>query len=145
VVCGMNSSGVAIGKNVACTDSDPQLCYKTCGPTNSGGWKSETCTNLVYVEVSACEWTKSDYSCYKVPATLAELNSQCPTGVTPKAGDPCSVPECVACTNSTTGMYMDSKGGEKAGWCVCNTSASPAVWTCGTSGTSWPCPGAAGC
>jgi hypothetical protein len=151
VVCGMTSAGVAIGKNVPCTDSDPQLCYKTCGPTNSGGWKSETCTNngttRAYVEVSACIWTKSDYSCYKVPATLAELDSQCPVGVTPKAGEPCSIPACIACTNSVDGNYIPSGDSAipKPGWCVCNTDAEPPKWTCGSTGAGWPCPGAAGC
>jgi hypothetical protein len=132
-----------VAKNGACT-TEGAVCYKSCGPTNSGGWKSETCTNAVWVEVSACTWTGANYNCYTVPATLAGMDAQCPTDATPQASQPCSVPGCVPCTD-VDGNYMDSKGGVKAGWCVCNTDAATAVWTCGTTGTSWPCPGATGC
>src|SRR5580698_6433839 len=43
-VCGSTGAGTAIAKGVACTGTDPQLCYKTCGPV-SIGVKSETCVS----------------------------------------------------------------------------------------------------
>lgn len=134
-----------VKKGGACT-VEGAVCFKTCGPTNTG-WKSETCTNLVYAEVSACVWTGTDYSAFRIPASLAELSATCPD-TTPQAGQPCTVEPCVVCTDKTTGGYLDSGGGAKSGWCLCNGEANKA-WTCGTAGTAWPCTapgvGATGC
>ena len=65
---GLTAGGVEIAKNGACSATDPQKCYKTCGP-QSVGFKSETCTAGVYAE-GACEFpADKDYSCFKIPAT----------------------------------------------------------------------------
>ena len=42
-------------KGGACVATDPQLCYKTCGPEKQGA-KSETCTGGVYAEMSGCSF-----------------------------------------------------------------------------------------
>jgi len=47
------AAGAAPTKNGICADTDPQLCYKTCGP-ESIGFKSETCSAGVYNEQSGC-------------------------------------------------------------------------------------------
>lgn len=133
-----------VKKGGSCT-TEGAVCYKACGPTNSG-WKSETCTNSVYVEVSACIWTATDYSAFKVPATLAELSTSCP-GTAPQASTPCTVAPCIPCADSSTGGYLDSSGAQKAGWCECaaHDDTGTGKWTCGTAGSAWPCPGQAGC
>ena len=134
-----------VKKGGACT-TEAAVCYKACGPTNSG-WKTETCTGAVYVEVSACIWTASDYSAFKVPATLAEVSTQCPT-TAPQASTACSIPSCIPCADPATGGYLDSSGAAKSGWCECSAidpTTGQGKWTCGGSGTAWPCPGQAGC
>jgi hypothetical protein len=134
-----------VKKGAACT-TEAAVCYKACGPTNTG-WKSETCTAGVYVEVSACTWTGTDYSAFRVPATLAELSATCPD-TTPQAGQACTVEPCVVCADKSTGGYLDSSGAAKSGWCLCNGETDK-KWTCGTAGTAWPCTapgvGATGC
>jgi len=134
-LCGSNGAGTAIAKAVACTATDPQLCYKTCGP-GSIGVKSETCTTGAYMEMSGCSFDPStNYSCYKVPTPL---DASCPTTI-PQAGQACTVNTCVVC--NVGGMYLDTTSAMKPGYCVCQSSGK---WTCAAT-TAWPCPGGTGC
>jgi hypothetical protein len=127
-------------KNGACTATDPQLCYKTCGP-QSVGFKSETCTGGAYAEQSGCTFPDgADYSCYKIPGAI---DASCPT-TAPKAGDACTVATCTLC--NVGGGYLDSSGNPKTGYCVCPAPGAGGVskWSC-ASATSWPCPSGSGC
>ena len=135
-------------KGGACTATDQQFCYKTCGPARTGV-KTETCTTAgTYAEMSGCSFNPAnDYSCYKIPTAA---NTACPAGVTPKGADPCDVPMCTLC-NSLGGLvggnYFDSTGAPKVGWCACqapNPTTGARTWTC-ASDTAWPCPLGAGC
>ncbi|MFZ5896984.1 MAG: hypothetical protein ACOY0T_38355 [Myxococcota bacterium] len=138
---GLMASGAEPTKGGPCTASDPQVCYKTCGPASSG-FKSETCTGGVYAE-GACEFpAEKDYSCYKIPAMIDR--TACGT-TTPKASTECMVPECTLC-NDASGQYQDSSGAAKTGYCVCGAANSSGVrkWTC-ASATAWPCPNGKGC
>lgn len=115
-----------------------QLCYKTCGP-QSIGFKSETCSNSVYVEQSGCSFPPGDYSCYKIPTAI---DASCPT-TAPQASQACSVAPCTPC--NVGGMYLDSSGNSKAGYCVCPASTTgTSKWSCAST-TAWPCPGNSGC
>jgi hypothetical protein len=132
------AAGAAPTKSGLCTDADPKLCYKTCGP-ESKGFKSETCTAGAYVEQSGCSFPAVDYSCYKIP-TVADAT--CPAAA-PQAGTACTVAACVVC-GGTTG-YLDTSGASKTGYCVCPASASgTSKWSCASS-TAWPCPAGSGC
>ncbi len=148
-ICGNTVAGTAIAKGVVCAAEDVQLCYKTCGPTNAGGFKSETCDAATgtYLENSTCIWTLADYSCYKVPDATNPMSASCPAA-TPQATMDCTIPACTTCT-SASGMYLDSKGAEKSGYCTCvgydAAAATPGKWSCGTALVAWPCPGNAGC
>ena len=141
-VCSGNTvAGVPVAKGGQCAATDPQMCYKTCGP-QSIGFKSETCAASVYVEQSGCSFPSSkDYSCYKIPTAI---DPSCPT-TTPKASDPCTVAACILCQDST-GAYLDSGGNSKQGYCVCPASSgtSGSKWSCASS-TAWPCPAGQGC
>jgi hypothetical protein len=133
--------GAEPAKLVVCTDADPQLCYKTCGP-KSIGFKSETCTGGSYQEQAGCDFLPDlDYSCYKIPATI---DPTCPT-TTPQANQPCSVADCVLC--NVADSYLDSTGASKPGYCVCPTPSSATAtskWSC-ASKSAWPCPSGKGC
>ena len=133
------AAGAAPKKDGACTASDPQLCYNTCGP-ESKGFKSETCTSSKYVEQSACVFPSGDYACYKLPSIVSDA---CPTSA-PTAGQACTVDKCVVCAG-TTG-YLDSSGNSKTGYCVCQHDAdgNPTKWSCAST-TAWPCPANTGC
>jgi hypothetical protein len=134
------AAGVDPTKNGICLDTDPQLCYKTCGP-QSIGFKSETCTAGVYVEQSGCSFLPGDYSCYKIPTAIS---SACPTEV-PQANTVCTVATCTLC-NVNNG-YLDSGGAAKTGYCVCpppSTTTGVSKWSCASS-TAWPCPAGQGC
>jgi hypothetical protein len=134
-VCGNTGAGTAIAKSVACSSTDPQLCYKTCGPA-SIGVKSETCVAAAYMEMSGCSFDPSmNYSCYKIPATL---DATCPT-TAPQASTACTVATCVVC--DVGGSYLDSKGATQTGYCICQASGK---WSCAST-TAWPCPGNTGC
>jgi hypothetical protein len=126
-------------KGGACTPTDSQLCYKTCGP-QSIGFKSETCTGNVYAEMSGCNFPAGDYSCYKIPATVS---ATCPA-TPPQASMPCTVAKCTLC--SVAGNYLDSSGASKIGYCVCPDppATGPSKWSCATT-TAWPCPAGQGC
>jgi hypothetical protein len=127
-------------KGGVCTPSDPQLCYKTCGP-QSIGFKSETCTGGLYVEQSGCSFPESgDYACYKIPMPVS---STCPAMV-PQASQNCEVAECTPC--NLGGLYADSSGAQKEGYCICPKAGSAGTrkWSC-ASGTAWPCPAGKGC
>jgi hypothetical protein len=129
----------APSKGVACTASDAQVCYKTCGP-QSVGFKSETCTNGAYVEQSGCSFPDGDYACYKIPTTV---DASCPTEV-PQATMPCEVAMCTPC--NVGGNYLDSSGASKMGYCVCPMAGDSGSrkWSC-ASATAWPCPLGKGC
>jgi hypothetical protein len=136
----LTGTGAAPTKNGICTDTDPQLCYKTCGP-QSIGFKSETCTAGVYVEQAGCSFPPGDYSCYKIPAVI---DPSCPVDV-PQGSTPCSVAPCTLC--NVNGGYLDSSGAARTGYCVCpppSSSTGTAKWSCATT-TAWPCPAAEGC
>ena len=126
-------------KGGACTEADSQLCYKTCGP-QSVGFKSEMCTNGAYVEQSGCTFPDGDYSCYKIPTTVA---ATCPT-TAPQATMPCDVAMCTPC--NVGGNYLDSSGASKMGYCVCPMAGDTGMrkWSC-ASATAWPCPLGKGC
>lgn len=149
----LNAAGSELKKGAACTAADPQLCYKSCGPKGSGGYKSETCTAAAYAEVASCIWTLTDYSCYKVPASVTAMDATCPAKIDPTAtmqgGLACTVAPCTSCTGAT-GLYLDSNNAEKTGWCTCvrdTPDAASGKWSCGSTSPSvaWPCPGQAGC
>jgi hypothetical protein len=141
-LCGglLTAAGVAPTKNGICVDTDPQLCYKTCGP-QSVGFKSETCTAGVYVEQSGCSFPPADYSCYKIADPFV-LDPTCPAEV-PQATTACTVAPCTLC--NVNGGYLDSSGAAKQGYCVCPTSTTgTSKWSCASS-TAWPCPAGQGC
>ena len=134
------AAGVPPAKGGACTASDTQLCYNTCGP-QSIGFKSETCTGGVYVEQSGCSFRKGqDFSCYKIPATIS---ATCPAA-TPQASQACTVAECVLC--NAAGNYLDSSGAAKPGYCICPAAGTSGTrkWSCAST-TAWPCPSGQGC
>jgi hypothetical protein len=129
-------------KNDPCTEEqEGYRCYKNCGPRYSSGWKPLTCTSGVFTEISDCTWTGDDYSAFRIPETLEEIDSACPTEP-PQATMPCNVDPCISCA-APNGAYKDSGGTEKSGWCTCYHGADDEdpVWTCGTAGKAWPCPG----
>ena len=139
-MCGANSTGTTIAKNVACTATDPQLCYKSCGPQNIG-FKSETCTNGLYAEEPSgppCHFNTGagcDYSCYKVPTTEPAV---CPA-TAPKHGTACTIDPCIVC--GKTAGYLDSSDNPKVGLCVCLPAVGTATqkWSCATYPSAWPC------
>jgi hypothetical protein len=148
--CGdlLTAANVAPTKNGICVATDPQLCYKTCGP-NSIGFKSETCSAGVYNEQSGCSFlTGADYSCYKIPTasdgTTFVVDPTCPTTV-PQASTVCTVGTCILC--NVSGGYLDSSGAAKTGYCVCPAPSAvtgQSKWSCASS-TAWPCPAGQGC
>jgi hypothetical protein len=137
-------AGPAPTKGGQCAATDPQLCYKTCGP-KSVGFKSETCTAAAYAE-GACVFDPSlDYTCFKIPATLPDATTCGLTTTAPQAGQACTAAECTLC--SLNGSYLDSSANPKTGFCVCQAaSGTPPTrtWSC-ASATAWPCPGNTGC
>jgi hypothetical protein len=136
----LTAAMVAPTKLGACTATDTQLCYKTCGP-QSTGYKTETCTNGAYVEGSTCSFPPDlDATCYKIPTTL---DASCPT-TTPQASQACTTTMCAPC--NVGGMYLDSTGASKAGWCVCPMPgvSGTSKWSCAST-NSWPCPNGKGC
>lgn len=136
----VTAAGAAPTKGGACTPTDSQLCYKTCGP-QSVGYKSETCVAGVYQEQSGCSFpADADYSCFKIPATQ---DAACPT-TTITASTACTVSACTTCTDATN-HYYDSQMNLKTGYCVCPMSATGmSKWSC-ASDTAWPCPTGKGC
>ena len=144
---GEPACAATVAKGAACTPSDQQLCYKTCGPEKSGV-KSETCqTSGAYAEMSGCTFDPlKNYACYKIPTAA---NTACPAGVTPQGSMACDVPHCTLCNSMqglTGGAYLDSSGASKAGWCSCQEPNTAGVrsWSC-ASDTAWPCPFGSGC
>jgi hypothetical protein len=132
----LTAAGVAPLNGGACTASDPQACYNTCGPI-SIGYKKETCTNGKYVEQEGCTFSATgDYSCYKIPS---QIDATCPTAA-PQAAQPCTINACVLC--NVNGRYLDSKGNSKLGYCVCREEVR--TWSCAST-TAWPCPDGNGC
>jgi hypothetical protein len=136
-----------VTKGGACSPSDQQLCYKTCGP-QAVGVKLETCTSGgTYAEMSGCSFDPArDYSCYKLPVAAS---AACSPGVTPQASTPCDAAACTIC-NSTQGLtgggYLDAAGAAKIGYCVCQppNATGARIWSC-ASDTAWPCPLGSGC
>jgi hypothetical protein len=135
----VTAAGAAPTKGGACTAADTQVCYKTCGPASSG-FKSETCTGGTYAEQSGCTFPAGDYSCYKIPTAV---DPSCPT-TPPQASSACTVAMCTPC--NVNGMYLDSQGSAKEGYCVCPAAGASGNrnWTCASS-TAWPCPSGQGC
>jgi hypothetical protein len=143
----VTAAGMEPARGVSCAPGDPQLCYRTCGPEQSGV-KAEQCTTAwAYQEMSGCSFDPTrDYSCYRIPSVV---NAACPTGVLPQASAACNVPTCTPC-NSTQGLpgggYLDSTGASRIGFCVCQppNAAGVRTWSCATD-TQWPCPLQTGC
>ena len=137
---GPTAAGEEIKKGVACTEEDPQLCYRTCGP-GSVGWKTETCVAGSYAEGDCAFPVDGDYSCYAIPDAIDA--DTCPAEA-PQATETCDVPECTLC--NLGGEYLDSGGNVKMGYCVCNPPNADGTrsWTC-ASDTAWPCPLGNGC
>ena len=136
-----------VAKGAACGPADQQFCYKTCGPERTGV-KAVTCTTTgTYAEMSGCAFDPNrDYSCYAIPSAA---NEACPVGLTFQASQPCDVPHCTLCNSLAGvvgGVYLDSTGAPKVGWCTCQlpNAAGVRTWTC-ASDTAWPCPVGAGC
>lgn len=131
-----------------CGPADQQLCYKRCGPERVGV-KAYTCqASQLYAEMSGCAFDPAaEYSCYWIP-TVA--NVACPAGVTPVAAMDCgTVPPCVTCNSMggvPGGMYIDSTGAPKTGYCTCQppNAAGVRTWSCAVD-TNWPCPVGSGC
>jgi len=149
------SGGTAFGepacptavRGSACLPTDPQVCYRTCGPERTGV-KANTCeANGVYSESVFCAFDPSkDYSCYAIPVAA---NAACPQGVTLQASMPCEVDHCVLCNSLggvVGGQFFDSSGAPKMGWCVCQVPNASGLrtWSCATD-LNWPCPAGAGC
>jgi hypothetical protein len=134
-------------RGTACLPTDPQLCYRTCGPEKTGV-RAVTCEATgVYSEMGGCTYDPSkDYSCYAIPAVA---NAVCPAGVVPQASNPCDVDHCVLCNSAgglPGGLFTDATGALKAGYCTCQLANATGLrtWTC-ASDTAWPCPAGAGC
>jgi len=137
----------SVSSAIPCAPSDPQICYKPCGPEQIGA-KSYTCTGGLYQQMPNCSFDPTrDYSCYKIPTAA---NTVCLSGVTPQAAAPCDVAPCTLCNSLqglTGGLYLDTAGAAKVGYCVCKPPGASGIgtWSCGTDGSSWPCPGGIGC
>ena len=118
---------------------DGFTCKKNCGPTHSGGRKTETCVAGVFVE-GTCTFPPGDYTCYKLEGTTPECTTV-NDGVPVIATDPCDLAKVGTCRPCTG--YMDSKGTPKEGYCHCslspNLDPTNAKWTCGSAGKEWPC------
>jgi hypothetical protein len=147
------STNMAIAKSGTCISTDTQLCYKTCGPANTG-FKSETCSGNpgIYNE-GDCTFPPGDYSMYAIPTAIPPT---CPT-TAPEAGSAqpaCTVAPGIVCggysnngTPTQTTGYLDSTGAPKVGYCVC-AGTTTMHWSCAST-TAWPCPatmsGVTGC
>jgi hypothetical protein len=134
-------AGEEIKKGTACTEADPQCCWRSCGP-QSIGWKTEQCVAGVYAE-GDCQFPPAgDYSCYAIPDAIDA--TVCPQDAPPKSGDACTVPECTLCNLDDT--YFDSGGSSKTGYCVCQApnAEGTRTWSCGST-SAWPCPLGQGC
>jgi hypothetical protein len=138
---GPTQAGEEILKGTPCTSADPQLCYRPCGP-NQSGWKSEECLAGVYTEGDCTFPADGDYACYKIPDPIDE--GACGLTAPPAATNECGAPECTVCNFG--GFYEDSGGDAKEGYCVCRAPDDLGVrrWTCAST-TAWPCPFSAGC
>jgi hypothetical protein len=138
---GPTTAGEEILKGTPCTSADPQLCYRPCGP-NQSGWKTEECLAGVYAEGDCRFPTDQDYACYKIPDPIDE--AACKVTAPPAATNPCDAPACTVCNFG--GFYEDSGGDAKEGFCVCREPDAEGVrrWTC-ASVTAWPCPFSSGC
>jgi hypothetical protein len=151
---GQPTCASTVAKAGTCAATDQQLCYKTCGPADTG-FKSETCNGGSYTEGS-CTFPPGDYTCEALPTSIP---AACPT-TAPEAGSAqpaCTVPTCTVCggynmngtTPTQTTGYLDSTGAPKVGYCVC-AGSTPATmhWSCAST-TAWPCPatmsGVTGC
>jgi hypothetical protein len=150
---GQPACASTVAKSGPCAATDQQLCYKTCGPADTG-FKSETCNAGTYTEGS-CTFPPGDYTCEALPTSIP---AACPT-TAPEAGSAqpaCTVPACTVCggynnagTPTQTTGYLDSGANPKVGYCIC-AGSTPATmhWSCAST-TAWPCPatmsGVTGC
>ncbi|MBN1608978.1 MAG: hypothetical protein JW940_20290 [Polyangiaceae bacterium] len=154
-LCGTTLAGESIGKGVACTADDQQLCDKTCGPANVG-YKTEECNGTSYAEGDCTFPSEGNYACFALPDPLADATT-CPD-TAPQHNEPCDLTLCetgalgTGCAQTTpceicgfaTG-YLDSKGSSKEGYCVCIAGADDGgKWACGST-NAWPCPAGNGC
>jgi hypothetical protein len=138
---GPTQAGEEILKGTPCTAADPQLCYRPCGP-NQSGWKEEKCVAAVYTEGDCRFPLDGDFSCYRIPDAIDK--GVCGVAEPPSATAPCEAPACTVC--NFDGFYSDSAGDAKEGFCVCRDPDDLGVrrWTCAST-TAWPCPVSSGC
>lgn len=138
---GPTTAGEEILKGTPCTAADPQVCYRPCGP-NQSGWKEEKCVASVYTEGDCRFPLDQDFSCYRIPDAIDK--TVCGVTEPPTATDPCEAPQCTVC--NFDGFYTDSAGDAKEGFCVCRDPDPMGVrrWTCAST-TAWPCPVSSGC
>ena len=133
----ITASGASPSKGVPCVAADPQFCFRTCGP-ESIGFKRETCVGGAYAE-GACEYpADGDFSCYQIPA---QPDPSCPAEP-PQASTECEVAACTLC--NANGMYLDSTGASKLGYCVCAFGVVASKWS-GAPASTGPCPAGQGC
>ncbi len=138
---GPTEAGEEIKKGTPCTSADPPVCYRPCGP-NQTGWKAETCLAGVYAEGDCTFPPEKDYGCYAIPNVIDE--SACGVDAAPAATDECNAPLCMTCNFG--GFYQDSGSNAKEGYCTCREPDKEGVrrWTCAST-TAWPCPFNQGC
>jgi hypothetical protein len=131
---------------VPCAPDDVQLCYKACGVQLLGS-KPYRCEGSLYQQTPGCSYDPArDYSCYKIPTAA---NTACPSNIAVQASTASDVPPCMLCNSLqgiSGGMFLDSLGAAKTGYCVCTPPDAGGIrtWSCATD-VSWPCPLGAGC
>lgn len=119
----------------SCASGADADCSALCGPSRIGS-RTCTCSGNAWKCLS-CTFPAADYSCYKLPATVAA----CDGTAVPTVGTACAAPSCSACGSSTGKGFVDVLGVTRAGYCVCDNNHR---WACSVT-KDWPCPGNTGC
>jgi hypothetical protein len=130
-----------------CYVTDPQICYRPCGPDATGD-RTTTCGPAgAYVEMPECNYNPAyDYSCWKIPTVAV---AACGNGVTPREGADCDINACITCNSLgglAGGVYIGAAGATTIGFCECVGDNLSGInrWSCATD-TDWPCPRSRGC
>jgi len=127
-------------KNKGACTSEPS-CNNTCGPLKSGT-KACTCAGGIWSCPTCVYSPNGDYSCYRLPATLAacpedSFNNPDPSGMhLPQSGDACTLPTCSPCGSGTNNAYRDAAGSPRVGYCVCTGGTEP-TYSCAST-AEWP-------
>jgi hypothetical protein len=121
-----------------CTTEPP--CNNTCGPLKSG-IKACTCAANMWSCPNCVYAPGGDYSCYKIPATLAACQESAANPDSsgmhlPQSGDACTEAVCTPCGSGTVNAYRDSSGNPKVGYCVCSGGTMP-TYSCAST-SEWP-------